>query len=334
MYKNAKPLFLICETPLHAGSGSDLGVIDLPIQRERHTSFPKVESSSLKGALREHLESCADTEQKFIDIHRTFGYDDAYEKVKTDNKEQNEIYEKSKKYFGDRKEFSGCLAFSDTRLLLFPVKSMKGVFAWITCKRVLEKFEADMKLTNESFSINGLSDIKENETYHLKGSSLLVGTSKVILEEYTFNSTETTLDLTWFSNNLFNTDWNYWKNKAKTDIVILPNDEFKDFVNLSTEVITRTKIDNATGTVARGALFTEEYLPSESVLYSLVFASNEFTKEKDAQGNPIKKMEAKEAMDFFAKIIEKKNVFQLGGNATLGKGIIRTKFLNDKQNGK
>ena len=57
MYKNAKPLFFMCETPLHAGSGSDLGIVDLPIQRERHTNFPKVESSSLKGALREGFEN-------------------------------------------------------------------------------------------------------------------------------------------------------------------------------------------------------------------------------------------------------------------------------------
>ena len=56
MYKKAIPFFLICETPLHAGSGSDLGVIDLPIQRERHTTFPKIESSSLKGSLREAFE--------------------------------------------------------------------------------------------------------------------------------------------------------------------------------------------------------------------------------------------------------------------------------------
>ena len=56
MYQSFKSLFFICETPLHAGSGSDLGIVDLPIQREKHTGFPKVESSSLKGAIREAVE--------------------------------------------------------------------------------------------------------------------------------------------------------------------------------------------------------------------------------------------------------------------------------------
>ena len=56
MFKQSKPLFFVCETPLHAGSGSDLGIVDLPIQRERHTSFPKIEGSSFKGAVREAVE--------------------------------------------------------------------------------------------------------------------------------------------------------------------------------------------------------------------------------------------------------------------------------------
>ena len=108
MYKNAKPLFLICETPLHVGSGSDLGIVDLPIQRERHTNFPKIEASSLKGALREAFENpdkkakifqntvnvfdIAKFEQYQIDIHRVFGFDD-----KTD------FSAKAKNFLGDDK---------------------------------------------------------------------------------------------------------------------------------------------------------------------------------------------------------------------------------------
>ncbi len=74
MYQHADPLYLICETPLHAGSGSDLGIVDMPIQRERHTGFPKVESSGLKGCLREAFERGAD-EPALIKIHAAFGYD-------------------------------------------------------------------------------------------------------------------------------------------------------------------------------------------------------------------------------------------------------------------
>ena len=53
MFRLAKPFFIRTITPLHAGTGQDLGIVDLPIQRERHTSYPKIEGSGLKGAIRE-----------------------------------------------------------------------------------------------------------------------------------------------------------------------------------------------------------------------------------------------------------------------------------------
>ena len=81
MYKKTQPLFLFCETPLHAGSGNDLSIVDLPIQREKHTGFPKIESSSLKGSLREAFEKINGINQ--VDIHRIFGYDaDSAENVR------------------------------------------------------------------------------------------------------------------------------------------------------------------------------------------------------------------------------------------------------------
>ncbi len=45
-------LYLYVETPLHAGTGSGLSSIDLPIQRERTTQYPMIQGSSIKGKLR------------------------------------------------------------------------------------------------------------------------------------------------------------------------------------------------------------------------------------------------------------------------------------------
>lgn len=56
MYKLAKVLFLYTETPLHTGSGTSLKVVDLPIQRERHTDYPMVQASGLKGSCRNYAE--------------------------------------------------------------------------------------------------------------------------------------------------------------------------------------------------------------------------------------------------------------------------------------
>jgi CRISPR-associated protein Cmr4 len=350
MYKLARPLFLFCETPLHAGSGDALGVVDQPIQRERHTCFPKIEASGLKGSIREAFEERAIEPEDAIKVHRTFGYDGdsaKNSKFKTDV----ESYFKNK----DSQNFAGSLGFSDARLLLFPIKSMKGVFAWITCPRVLKQLENDLRLVEEykDFTIHLSKEISEGEVLVANNSTIVIERNgkpkKIVLEEYTFSVVEdgypkrNDKPISEFISGLLNGVDEYIQEKLKKDIIIVSNDDFKDFVNLSTEVITRTKISNKTGTVQAGALFTEEYLPQESVLYSLVFASPEFRKEKTKKDNDqteenldkMKKLSEKDVMEFFSDTLNSKPVFQIGGNASLGKGIVRSFFTykTEKNNG-
>jgi len=326
MYQKAKPLFLICETPLHAGSGSDLGIVDLPIQRERHTSFPKIEGSSLKGALREAEEEfilqpfLKDASKKKLvkeklkTLNIVFGHDNGaltgFRKEEMDNLFDTQEGGKIKK---GNTDFAGAIGFTDARLLLFPVKSMKGVFAWATCPKVLRQFATDMKLT-------GLEDIPAlpNANTVAEGSDLYISKSqqKVVLEEYTFEVAEdekVTKLGAWLAKCLFEDKHSYWCDKIKKSIIVLPDDDFKDFVNLSTEVITRTKISNETGTVESGALFTEEYLPAESVLYALVLAHREYRKASN--------FDADKVLSFFDEHLEE--VIQIGGSATIGKGLVR-----------
>jgi len=309
MFLIQKPLFFWLETPLHAGSGSDLGIVDLPIQREKHTGFPKIEASGIKGCLRESFESSLNTKDERISL--SFGPD-----------EKESIN-------------AGALGFSDARLLLFPVKSVKGVFAWITCPQVLTRFVRDLELC---------SIPKDFETPRKgtvpKGCGLLVKDDRIVLEEYTFIVEEqdaTTSFTRWVKTRIANGMEDFWKNKIEKDIFILSDEDFKDFVTMSTEVIARTKIDDYTGTVAKGALWYEEYLPTDSILYSIVFAGPIF-KEKDEQkgnfsvdtseieaGEQKTALEAQKVMDFFRKNLAQ--VIQIGGNASIGKGFVRTTFL-------
>lgn len=324
MFKQAKPFFMLCETPLHAGSGADLGVVDKPIQRERHTGFPKVESSSLKGALREVFE-------KMMQISLNG------KKIS----DEKELKKAIKLTFGPESggEHAGALGFTDARLLLFPVKSVKGVFAWITCLQVLEKFKNDLAICDmkDVFCVPKSKTAPEN-------SSLFVKDSKIVLEEYMFEITKDDENCTklasWLADNVLPSGDThiYWRDKMKQDVIVLANDDFRDFVNMSTEVITRIRIDNKTGTVESGALFTEEYLPAESIMYSLVLPGPVFNKDKfifaadNSKGNINKgEEEIKEAeniINYFAENITKKPVFQLGGNAGIGKGFIRINVLD------
>ncbi len=286
MFKIAKPLFLICETPLHAGSGGGVGT-ELPIQREVHTHFPKIEASSMKGALRESFES-----QK--------GYND------------DDIIAA----FGpleDGSEHAGALGFTDARLLLFPVKSRKGVFAWITCPRVLSRFVEDLNIcldVNQNAAIKALADktstVPENTISDL--GSLATG-EMVFLDEYCFSVKQViaTLEFAKALGALLN------KSEIEERLVVLPNDWFTDFVTNSTEIQTRIRIDDSTGTVKDGQLFTEEHLPAESILYSLTLANPDF-----------KGLGKNEAQIFKIFTDGLKPVVQIGGNATLGKGLVRT----------
>ena len=109
---------------------------------------------------------------------------------------------------------------------------------------------------------------------------------------------------------------------------------------MSTEVIARTKIDDYTGTVAKGMLWYEEYLPVDSILYSIVFSGPVFKKEEAEKGNfrvddskfnndkEKTEAEAGKVMDFFTENLD--SILQIGGNATIGKGFVRTVFLNEK----
>ncbi|MBD3795675.1 MAG: type III-B CRISPR module RAMP protein Cmr4 [Epsilonproteobacteria bacterium] len=243
-------------TPLHAGSGSDLGVVDMPIQRESHTSFPKIEASSLKGSIRSEFSSLSNIE----DI---FGSDNG--------------------------EKAGQLGFSDAKILFFPVKSVKGVFAYVTCPMVLKRLAEDLKLgdTTNLEEIKIPTTIKDDECIVFENNVNSVN-SHVILEEYSFKIQGNKLDDTYKIPEV-----------DKSRLVIISDDNFIHFVKNSTEVITRIKIGKD-GVVDKeaGALFTEEYLPSESVMYAL-------------------------ALGEVSKLVnETPTIMQIGGNTTLGKGIV------------
>lgn len=315
MFLNQKPLFYWVETPLHAGSGSDLGIVDLPIQREKHTGFPKIEASGIKGCLRESFEISLNSENIKDDrIALSFGPD-----------EKESIH-------------AGALGFSDARLLLFPVKSVKGIFAWISCPQVITRLKRDLELCG----VSNAFDIPQKDTVP-NNCELIVKDNRIVLEEYTFTAkpnSATSRYAQWIKRNVANGMADFWKEKIERDILILSDEDFKDFVTMSTEVIARTKIDDNTGTVAKGALWYEEYLPVDSILYSLIFSGPVF-KKNDGEKGPFRvndcdiksgeqktELEAQEVMKFFAENLPP--ILQIGGNSTIGKGFVRTVFLNGK----
>jgi CRISPR-associated protein Cmr4 len=320
MFKKSKLFFIIAETPLHPGSGGEVtGLVDLPVQRERHTNFPKIEASGLKGCIREAFENS----NKPISL----------------NSQQININDKKiiSLVFGpeDTEEaHAGALAFTDARILLFPVKSLKGVFAWITCPMVLQRFKEDLKLTGENFNYSILEKIEEGNCW-ISNESTIVINDQIVLEEYTFKAEkrdEVKNIANFFAQKIFpkqeNDTYKFWREKLEKDLVILSDDELEQFVTSSTEVITRTRIDDVTGTVKSGALWTEEYLPQDTILYSIAMASPVRVEKDEAKGifkAETPDEEAKKVLQFFELGIP--GVIQIGGNQTIGKGFARIQIL-------
>lgn len=314
MFLKFQPFFLISETPVHPGSGTELGAVDLPIQREKHTNFPKIEGSGLKGSIREVFEN---SEQDIELGGHKIKLKDNISLIFGPDKREGE-------------EHAGALAFMDAKILLFPVKSLKGIFAWITCPQVIERFKEDMRKAGYGEEVKGF-EAKPNT---LPESNNLAISSKIVLEEYTFEvfSNERTGEIAeWLAEKIFPAGeedvYRYWREKLKKDLVILPDDEFREFVSMSTEIVARTVIDDNTGTAKN--LWYEEYLPQDTILYSIAMASA-VNVDEDKKGifkGENSEKEAEKVIEYFKKGIRDLQFIQIGGNRTVGKGLVRVQMF-------
>lgn len=310
MFVQAKLLFLYTETPLHVGSGSSLGTVDLPIQRERHTNLPMIQSTGIKGKLRHVLSSNGLASHPEV-IEVIFGPE------------------------GDKaSDHAGALSPGDARLLLFPVRSLAGVFAWITCPLVLGRLQRDVNIGYPSLeALNYEIPNPASDRAYICANSQLTIDQAVVLEEFSFTA-ETKTEVTDLAASLAEyalppgEEYSYWRQKLKKDLVIVHDDVFQDFCRFSTDVVSRTKLNNLTKIVEPGALWTEENLPADALLYTPLFASNPRTAEI-----PEDIPDAAAILNLVqSQLTTTHQRLQLGGNETVGRGIVATRILNVQEN--
>ena len=305
MFEKAAILFLYCETPLHAGSGSSMSIVDLPIQRERITNLPIIQASSLKGVLR--------AEAKRI----------------LEQRNDPQANDKVQALFGPETqrahEHAGCVSPHDARVLLFPVRSLVGVFAWTTCPLVLERFKREA--TAAGMQVPWQVPVPENSNQALvvNGSEVKIG-DKVVLEEFAFDAEENEKAkkiAEWIRDNALpkSNEYQQWRNWLPKRFVILPVDAFRDFTQMATEVISRIRLDQERKTVAEGALWTEEHLPSETLLYAPIFVS----KPLAPNAGQLNLSSAEDALNLLKQL--NLNRLQIGGDETVGRGIVKVGFF-------
>ena len=301
-------LFIHAQTALHPGSGTALGTVDLPVQRERHTGWPNIAGSALKGVLR---DACREK------IHQATG-----QPRKVVNEEHPDIVT----IFGPGKvdessAHAGALTVSDARILAYPVRSLRGVFAWVTCRGVLERLCRDLALIGMPLPSLPTTWPAEHRALVPTNSPLMVGQSNqatVVLEEFDYKVTGPSDGVAeWLANHAVADK--FAQERMKSHLVVLSDDDFTHFVRNATEIVARIALDYERKTVKEGALFYQEFLPAETLMYSVLLANS--------SRNERASMDAAEVLGKVRQCLEDVRVLQIGGDETTGKGLCAVHVL-------
>jgi len=278
-------LGLISETSLHAGAGDSAGVIDLPIQREGHNGWPCVFGSAVKGALRGRAETATDGgRMKAEELAAVFGPD-------TKNASDN----------------AGALSVGDARLLLLPVRSLTTAFKWVTCPEALQRLKRDAErlgfATDFALNIPAVGGTV---------ALTVAATGDLFLEEYRFaQQPDPRVD------GLIPALAKLMRHDEATDelrarLTLVSDDLFAHLTQAAPPVNAHIALDSATKTAAPGALWYEQTLSPETLLYVALMATK--ARRKDTT------MDAGAILGKATGLFAERPWLQLGGNETVGMG--------------
>ena len=271
-------------SPLHAGTGQGIGGIDLPIAREKATGIPYLPGSSLKGVLRDRAQGKGWDQETLFAV---FGPDTQ-----------------------KASEHAGAVQVGDAKLLLLPVRSLYGVFALVTSPYLLERFQREARWVG--LELPPLPSAPAKEGIRVAPGSALVSEGKVYLEDLDLGAQEDSALASW-------EDWlgKWTEAPVKGRMAVVHDDLMAYLLETATEVVARIRLEDETKTVAPGALWYEESLPAESLLYTLVRAERSRRKGKDLVPEAV--------LDLVKDLLE--GALQLGGKATVGRGVCQLRAL-------
>lgn len=307
-------LFFYTETPLHAGSGEGLGAIDLPLQRERMSDLPQVQGSGIKGALRELFRARGDESDERLLEEALFGPrppDPERQRQPTPTDPQAH-------------EHAGSLAVTDARLCFMPVRSAHGGWAWITSPLILQRLARDLGLIEGAVEPPAWAKITVDSDCALIPSvqAEIAPKGQLIIEDALYDTQQRreVADLAKTLEQVLPDSAVYEPIRARLSrqLAVISDEEMSYWARHGTEVVTRVRIDENTGTVAPGALWTEESLPSESLLWSVVMISD----SRQRQERRIQACRATDLDAAFGRELDRHPRIFLGGDRTVGRGIV------------
>lgn len=265
---------------LHVGTGQSVGTVDLPIARAKASNLPLVPGSAIKGVLRDEI-TLNDADKKTL-----FGPESTKADVET---------------------HAGAIAVGDANLLILPIRSFAGTVAFATCPFILKHYARDMAL-KETIPVPATDTANIGTTSDLK-----IG-NKIALEDLDITANNNADTQKWASKiatALYPTD-SSWQDEFTSRFVILPDNIFSFLADTATEVRMRISIDRNTRIVKEGALWSEENLPAESVLWGVIGVSKSRDKTNDKEAEELSKL-----------LPTGETHLQIGGKHTVGRGLCR-----------
>ena len=312
MFEATQLVFYYAVSPVHMGAGSAIGAIDSPIQREVHTQHPMFAGSGLKGALRHHFNR-------------------AWPRAEGDDRKPNSLINR---IFGPdtgASDFAGALSLSDAQLVLLPVRSLKGGFAYVTSPLALARLQrlalragVECKWT--------MPPVKENEAAVATSSLLSTDGKQLVLEAFEFAAAknEALADIAkWIADFALSGDGNnFFAAKLQSDLVLLHDTDFSHFARHAMVVEPHVRINDESGTADDGGLFYVENLPPETLMVGLAQASIERFKKDSRNGDSAPLFQAAEVLkQVFVGGGENTpgiggKLLQIGGDASTGRGLV------------
>ena len=299
MFEQKAAVFLYAVSPVHMGAGQAIGVIDNPIQRERHTGHPCFAGSGIKGAVRHSFESLRGDKNL---INRLFGPDS----------------EKS----GSADLHAGAVSFGDAQLVALPVRSLKGGFVYATCPQAIARTQRLLAHLGLQTQWPSVPEVQQGQCLTIHAEQLGGNKDdKLHLEAFEYEAKDKTNEaLKTIASYLSETalpsgdGYDFFRKKLAVDLVVLSDTDFNYFSQHAMLVEPHVRIDADTGTASDGGLFYTENLPPESLLIAPLMASQSRSKTGE-------KLDAVQVMEHMKTVLDSK-LLQVGGDATTGRGLV------------
>lgn len=295
---DARVLYAHALSPVHVGMGRGAGVIDLPVIREAVTNLPYLPGSGIKGVLR---DACRDAGVDESTMIRMFG-PEPKRPARDDAPEGTGGL--------PDQDAAGTASFTDLRLLFLPVRTGKGLFAWVTCPYVLTRWALDARHAGGTANVTGISVGEDGILLAETAKEALVTDGMVDLEDLCLTP-EDDVPAEWdtvvetVARGSLDPGFHGFFTKHAG---VVSDTAFGYLSRTATEIVARNRIEDDTKTVAEGALWWEEAVPSEAIFSGLVVATRRHTEGITG------------LVDILHQAIEP--VLQIGGDASIGRGLV------------